>query len=129
VDQGSYQVLFVYPEGTREGTFPSLFLEVIMRWKSPPENVQFILALPILVITSPFWVAATLIMFSIVQYEKYFGLKSEWVKWFAWRPVRFNSWDWDGDEWYGKWVWLETVERHKENDVVEYRPKKVEDNG
>lgn len=91
-----------------------------MRWSSPPESVTKPIAWVLLAITSPVWGLLIVALWTDRLWWSWFGPKSTPKPWFAWRPIRFN--EWFEDDTYGRWVWLETVERQYDQGETVYRP-------
>jgi len=81
-----------------------------MKWKAPSDRAAFWLLSPILI---PIAVCAVPVFLPLAgltwlerKWANYQAAKG-WHEWFAWRPVKFNSWS----DRNGEWVWLERIKR------------------
>ena len=81
-----------------------------MRWRSPSDRAQFWLLSPILI---PALVPLVIGLLPVAGVEWLRGKWKErqaskgWHEWYAWRPVKFNTWS----ERNRQWVWLERIKR------------------
>lgn len=94
-----------------------------MRWRVP-DIIKTAISFAIIGATAPIWVPAVVILIPVFfawnWIEKRTAPSREWHDWYAWRPVRFNSWD--DDDAYDKIVWLEKVRRRRRHSYIEYGP-------
>ena len=92
-----------------------------MRWSAPSERTQLVIASPILVPVVIAAVPFVVAMAGALAVGDWWARRQKydvWHSWFAWRPVRF-----DYDPEYGRWAWLETIERRRFfSGCVSYRP-------
>lgn len=74
-----------------------------MRWGAPSERTQNVLLAPLIILVSPA-IAMLLIVVWLDWLDRKLRPETDWLPWFAWRPVRL-------DQWPTQWAWLERVER------------------
>ena len=81
-----------------------------MKWKAPSDKATFWLLSPVLIpiaaASAPFFLTMIGLVWIDRKWANYQSSKG-WHEWYAWRPVKFNSWSGRN----GEWVWLERIKR------------------